>query len=736
MTLFDMTLPAGNNKIYQQQQQQQQQLRRMLVAAILLVVLATDSLVSSFQINRNTQHHPPATTTISSSLSSSLLDSTKQRQHHVRSSTSIALSAVDNQNSRRLKSSFYTTTTTAFSSKRIGTALLSTQSSISENQYDEICDVLVLGSGPAARAVATLISSSKPAAATSTQSIHVIVADQNMDREWVPNYGVWKDEWQSIVDRYRTEFNVVLSGGNVGYSIDREWDITDCFFGGSFDIPTKERMRIDRPYYRVDKNALQQSLTQQQQEQQQSASSSSNNCYKKLYANHFSTAIAPNVYSPASSVIHDDDGTTIQLRTKDGTIMSVRTKYVIDCTGHESSLVMKEASSDNNMIRPPGFQIAYGALVDVDETNVVDKTMFGPYDKQAMTLFDYRTDHYDDTDENNQMKLQVAPTFMYVMPLQDNQMFIEETSLVARPAISFQECKDRCFKRMEYLGIQVTKIHEEEYCYIPMGGARPEYGQRIIALGGSASMVHPATGYHICRCLMGAADVAHVITQAFQVSPSSSSMISMNMNNNANIDQVVAEAYHSIWSPETIRQRNFAVFGGEFLMKQNVVGLRGFFDGFFRLPIELWSGFLAGWPGLPNNIYHESWYGRIWYGMNFLTKLPFPVAIDLVGSIVTYMITDGIALPQSVTPLLGQPDSYEYRRNNDRIGDVAAKQEARQMILEAKLSSEIPVDFETTIQTRTTSSTNGSANSVEQNLSTDTTTTTSLLIKEETASFQ
>lgn len=213
-----------------------------------------------------------------------------------------------------------------------------------------------------------------------------------------------------------------------------------------------------------------------------------------------------------------------------------------------------------------------------------------------------------------------------------------------------------------------------------------------MALGGSASMVHAATGYHICRCLMGAADVAKVI---------STDLLSTGSSKTSNIDQVVASAYHATWTPENIRQRNFVVFGGEFLMKQNVVGLRGFFDGFFRLPMELWSGFLAGWPGLPNNEYHDTWYRRLWYGVNFLLKLPPPVAADLVGSIVAYMVTDGVPLPQSVTPFLGEPDSYEYRRNTDRIGDIAAKVEARRMIMEAKLTEEIPVDFESTTKTTT-----------------------------------
>jgi hypothetical protein len=38
-------------------------------------------------------------------------------------------------------------------------------------------------------------------------------------------------------------------------------------------------------------------------------------------------------------------------------------------------------------------------------------TRIGPYDKEAMTLFDYRTDHFDDKDSITQTKAEKAPTF-------------------------------------------------------------------------------------------------------------------------------------------------------------------------------------------------------------------------------------------------------------------------------------------------------------------------------------
>jgi len=535
-------------------------------------------------------------------------------------------------------------------SKQISTSRLYSSSSSPQASWDDKCDVLVLGSGPAARAAASLLA---------VDNLDVLLSDQRFDSEWPPNYGVWKDEWQSIIDRY-SEAGVNLNGSSkCPNSIDREWSVTDCYFGGSFDKPMEERMRLDRPYQRVDKNSLREVL--------------STDSYRVVKANHISQATATNIYSPAGSLVHDEDGTTIQLRKTDGTLMTVRTRLVIDCTGHETKLTLRESHESNPS---PGFQIAYGALVDVKDTP--GSTSIGPYDKEAMTLFDYRTDHFDD-DESLAIA-ERAPTFMYAMPLYDNKIFFEETSLVARPAVSFQECKERCIKRLKHLGIEVTGVDEEEFCYIPMGGALPARDQRILALGGAAAIVHPSTGYHICRCLMGAADLAAVVRK--ELSPDT-----------ADLDKTARLAYDALWSPSNIRQRNFAVFGGDFLMKQNVEGLRGFFDGFFKLPLDLWGGFLAGWPGLPNNVNHETWNARLWFGLNFVVKLPPGVALAMATSIVTYSLGEGIALVQSVTPFFGEPRGYNTDKNKDVVGDLPAKMEGRAMIEQSKVSFDLPAFF-------------------------------------------
>lgn len=523
--------------------------------------------------------------------------------------------------------------------------------SSSSDEWDDSCDVLVLGSGPAGCAIASVLGANG--------NLDVVVANQVFEADWVPNYGVWKDEWKTITDRYES-VGIDLKGGDV---IDREWPVTDCYFGGSYDIPTEDRARFDRPYCRVNRFGLKESLTKN---------------FRVVEANHISEAIGINMFKPTGSLVHDEDGTTIKLQPKDADAppLTMRTKIIIDTTGHETKLTLKDSIEPHT---PPGFQIAYGALVEVDESQSPNLSMIGPYDKEAMTLFDYRTDHFDG-DESASIKATKAPTFMYAMPLEGNKIFFEETSLVARPAVSFQECKDRCFRRLEHLGIDVTNVEEEEYCYIPMGGALPARDQRILGFGGAAAMVHPSTGYHLCRALMGATDAAKAIQEELALEK-------------PNLDRAVASAYNALWSQGNIRQRNFATFGGEFLMEQDVVGLRGFFDGFFKLPLELWGGFLAGWPGLAYNENHESWAKRIWFGLSFIVKLPFPVALDMFLSIVTYSIfNEGWSLIGSVTPFLDDPPSYEYKPNNDRIGDVAAKKEAVGMIRQSKAFAEMPTE--------------------------------------------
>jgi lycopene beta-cyclase len=108
---------------------------------------------------------------------------------------------------------------------------------------------------------------------------------------------------------------------------------------------------------------------------------------------------------------------------------------------------------------------------------------------------------------------------MYAMPMgpskdgQKQKVFFEETSLVARPPISFDECKRRMELRLKHLGATVLSVEEEEFCYIPMGGAIPTRSQRVVAFGGALGLVHASTGYQICRALAAAGPAAMTIAK-------------------------------------------------------------------------------------------------------------------------------------------------------------------------------------------------------------------------------
>lgn len=148
-----------------------------------------------------------------------------------------------------------------------------------------------------------------------------------------------------------------------------EWEITDCFFGGSFDKPVDERLTLQRPYLRVDRVKLQALL------RQRFAAAGGVAITGKLEAER----IAPNLFD--RHLVHDSSGSVLTLDNGS----TIRTKLVVDASGLESRLTARETpyiARGHPKAYPVGFQIAYGFIVHV--------TSLGPYDEKAMTLFDYR----------------------------------------------------------------------------------------------------------------------------------------------------------------------------------------------------------------------------------------------------------------------------------------------------------------------------------------------------------
>ena len=264
-------------------------------------------------------------------------------------------------------------------------------------------DVAVVGGGPAGYTVAAL---------TAREGLSVALIDPDPERSWPNNYGAWRTEWEALAQRL--QIPELLDCVNVN------WEVTDCFFGGSFDMPFEQRTRLDRAYLQVDRGKFKECMQ---------ALHAANDVHV-LQGSVQANTISPNLFD--ANLSHDATGSSITISPSGAT---VKARVVVDATGFESTLVARESPTAAGFWKEqlPGYQIAYGMTVDVSNGDI------SPYAGEAMTLFDYRTDHLVGTDllEDAEQR----PSFVYVMP-QGKSAFFEETSLVGRDErrLEFEVC--------------------------------------------------------------------------------------------------------------------------------------------------------------------------------------------------------------------------------------------------------------------------------------------------------
>jgi len=101
-------------------------------------------------------------------------------------------------------------------------------------------DVAVIGGGPAGYVMAALMGREGHA---------VAIVDPYPDRPWPNNYGAWRSEWQSLSESLQLPELMTQC-------ISKEWDVTDCYFGGSHGMPDEQRTRLGTPYVQVNRAAL------------------------------------------------------------------------------------------------------------------------------------------------------------------------------------------------------------------------------------------------------------------------------------------------------------------------------------------------------------------------------------------------------------------------------------------------------------------------------------------------
>lgn len=253
----------------------------------------------------------------------------------------------------------------------------------------------------------------------------------------------------------------------------------------------------------------------------------------------------------ASYLDHRDGETWIHV--DDGSAHRVR--LVVDASGATTRFVRRVHR------RAPAFQTAYGLTLRASDHG---------FDPGQMMLMDFRPASSDATE---------PPSFLYALPLSGGRLFLEETSLARRPGMRLEVLRSRLQVRLKSLGLERAERIGEEHCSIPMGLGLPALRQPLVPFGAAASMVHPASGYLISQILRKADPVAKSILEGLD---------------SGGADAAVASGNATLWPRAQRTVWELYGFGLEALVDMNATAISRFFDSFFQLPLEAWSGFLAG----------------------------------------------------------------------------------------------------------------------------------------------
>ncbi len=191
------------------------------------------------------------------------------------------------------------------------------------------------------------------------------------------------------------------------------------------------------------------------------------------------------------------------------------------------------------------------------------------------------------------------PSFLYALPLGD-RVFVEETSLVARPPLTIDVLRARLQRRLAGLGLELRDARDEERCLIWMDAPPPPRDAGVVPFGAAAGFVHPATGYSIVRTLTEAPRVAEAITSGAGA----------------------AAAIDAMWPPELRRARALHDLGREVLLDLDRPTLQRFFEAFFETPG--WPDYLSGTaPGTAVAATMWALFGSLPWALKWRASRPF-----------------------------------------------------------------------------------------------------------------
>jgi lycopene cyclase-like protein len=326
----------------------------------------------------------------------------------------------------------------------------------------ELVDVLVVGGGPAALAIAA-------ACAAEALSVAVLSAD-DIRQPWANTYGIWGQEVDEL--------------GLAGL-LEHRWSHTSSYFGPGSTAASaphdgaaaQGEVAHGRDYGLFDKALLQQHWL--------------GICDRAGVRWLRGRASAWTVEHHSS--VSTAGGERLQAR------------LVIDATGHQPALLRAPGAQPEG---PVAGQAAYG---------VVGRFNAAPVQPGQFVLMDFRCDHLDPAERHQ------PPTFLYAMDLGEGRFFVEETSLALAPSLPFAQLQQRLHQRLAHRGIRIEQVEHEEFCLFPMNPPLPDRQQPLLGFGGAAAMVHPASGYMVGALLRRAPGVAQALALVLRADPEASS---------------------------------------------------------------------------------------------------------------------------------------------------------------------------------------------------------------------
>lgn len=256
------------------------------------------------------------------------------------------------------------------------------------------------------------------------------------DAPFVNNYGVWVDEFKQL---------------GLENTLDTVWNDAICYFKEGKEV------KVGRAYGRASRQLLRNTLLQQCAE-----------AGVTFLAGEVCSIDASDASRESENAIDGENQpdtsntwplTTLQVKDPSNQLQTMKCKMVTLASGAAAGRFLAYEPSAPSV----AAQTAYGIEAEVEGYSRV-------YDPTAMLFMDYRRHHsglYPNTagkqrhgkhpngGEGLWGTEKEVPSFLYAMPLGGKRVFLEETCLVAKPALPFSVLKRRLHRRCEALGITV-----------------------------------------------------------------------------------------------------------------------------------------------------------------------------------------------------------------------------------------------------------------------------------------